>query len=76
MFIIGERLQNFPNIENAAVIKVDWQSVWKSLSSVGFILFAENSSSSLAMIRSFELRWNDTERSILAAICVRMLSNA
>lgn len=32
MFIIGESLQNFPNIENAAVIKVDWQSVWMSLS--------------------------------------------
>lgn len=28
---------------------------------MGFILFAENSSSSLEMIRSFELRWNDTE---------------
>lgn len=32
MFIIGESLQNLPNIVNAAVIKVDWQSAWKSAS--------------------------------------------
>lgn len=32
MFIIGESLQNLPNIVNSAVIKADWQSVWKSAS--------------------------------------------
>lgn len=32
MFIIGESLQNLPNIVNSDVIKVDWQSAWKSAS--------------------------------------------
>lgn len=32
MFIIGERLQNLPNIVNSDVIKADWQTVWKSAS--------------------------------------------
>lgn len=60
MFIIGESLQNRPNIVNAAVI--NWQSVWMSASLPWvFILFAENGSSSLEKIRMFELRRNDTE---------------
>lgn len=59
--ITGESLQNLQTIVNAAVIKVDLPvSVKECLSSQCLLSsLQKNSSSSLEMIRSFKLCWND-----------------
>lgn len=80
MFIIGESLQNLPNIVRKCRCYWAWLAVCvkEGLSSVGFILFSENSSSSFEMIRSFKLHWNDREGSLfwqwIASECCWMLN--